>query len=401
MKIKLTKLPHSQVKLEIVISDIVAKEQVDKIVEKYSAHIEIKGFRKGFAPKPMVIDSVGIGRIQQETLENLVNLSYGKAIKEHKVYPIAQPAISVKKFNLSPAGIIDGNVLLEMILDLMPEVKLGDYTRIKIKDKSILKPDLAVTQEEINKVIEHLRRQKSTMEEVKRPVEEGDWVEISFSGKIDKVAHEKLTSKNHPLVIGSKSMVPGFEESVIGMEVAKPKQVKITFPKDYFAKEFAGKIAEFGIELHSVKKIILPKADSEFAKNFGHNELSKFEGAIKKQLEEEKQYVAKQKLESATLEQARKIFKADIPSGLIHQEVDRLIKKLKENIEKQGANFDRYLDSIKKTNESLHKELEPQAVANIEVGLLLGEVIKKEKLDVDNKEAPKVALQKLIDYATK
>lgn len=401
MKIKLTKLPNSQVKLEVEIENIQAKEQVEKVIDRYSPQIEIKGFRKGFAPRPMVIDAVGIGRIQQEALESLVNLAYSQAIKEHKIYPLAEPSLRVKKFNLSPAGMVDGVVLLEMVLDTMPEVKLSDYTKIKVKDKSILNPDLDVTDAEVEKVILHLQRQKSTMEEVARPAQKSDWVEISFSGKIGGVAQEKLTSKNHPLVIGSGAMVPGFEEKIVGMEAGKTKKFNLTFPKNYFAREFAGKQAEFEVSLHAIKKINLPAVDLEFAKGFGHTDIAALKGAVKNQLEEEKKYISRQKLENEVLEQARKLLKAEIPPGLLHQETDRLIKRLRENVEKRGVSFDRYLESVKKASDDLHKELEPQAKQNIEIGLLLGEVIKREKLNPEDKEAPKLALAKLITYAIK
>lgn len=396
MKIKLVNLEKSQIKAEVKFEPVEVTKIVDEVIAKYLPSIEVKGFRKGHVPKLMVFDQIGLGRIQQEVLERAVNRAIMTSIKEHKIQPIGSPSLAVVKFSVLPDGKIREEMIFNLTFDIMPKVELGDYSKIKIDDKKLFDPKVDVTQEEIEKVIEHLRRQKSSMVAKSGKVSEGDWVEISFTGEIKRVAQEKLSSTHHPLIVGSGSMVPGFEEAIIGMEKDQKKDVEITFPTDYFAKEFGGKKAQFNITLHEIKIINLPKPDDEFSQSFGHNDIEKLKNAISQQLMQEKIDANKQKLESAILEKATKLLKVTVPPELIHQEVDRIIKRMRESIEKQGASFDRYLESIKKTNQDLHNEVTPQAKANIEIGLLLGEIIKREKLDVNDKEAPKKAMEKLV-----
>lgn len=401
MDIKLNKLPKSQIKLEISVPALTLQGHVDYVLEKYSKDVEIKGFRKGKAPKIMTIDKIGLGHIQQESLDRAIQDAYLQAITKNKLHPITQPAVTIKKFAVNPDGSVSNDFEFDLVVDLMPEIKFGDYKKIRITDRKILNPDTTVTELEVEKVIEHLQKQKSQMKEVSRNAKDKDWVEISFDGKINKVSQEKLASKHHPLIVGSNAMVPGFEEKIIGMKAGEIKEFSLTFPKDYHSKEFASKKATFKLELHKIQEIILPEINDSFAGGYGHSTATSLKSAIKKQLEEEKKEATKQKLESAILEKARKLLKVDLPPGLIHQEVDRIIKRHRESVEKQGISFERYLDSIKKTTDDLHKEFEPQALANIEVGLILGEVIKAEKLDPQSKEAPKKAMEKLVEYAIK
>lgn len=377
------------------------QKHVDDLVAQHAHSIEIKGFRKGKAPKPMIIEKIGIGRIHQETLERALSAGYGHALKEHGFHPISKPAVALKKFTLLPSGVVSDTLEYDLTVDLMPDIKLGDYTKIRITDKKLLKPDTTVSDAEVEKVLAHLQQQKSTMTDADTPVAQGHWVEISFDGKIDGVSQEKLKSDHHPLVVGSGAMVPGFEDALVGMKKDEKKEIHITFPKDYFAKDIAGKKADFAVTVHEIKNINLPALDSAFAKEYGHDTLDMLKNAIRDQLETEKKQRASQLLEAAILEKGRTLLTVTIPDGLVHQETDRIIERMKESVEKQGVVFDRYLESIKKTHDDLHKDYEPQARANIEVGLFLGEVMKKEKLDPDDKESMRKVMDKLVAVATK
>lgn len=401
MKTTFTQLPKSQAKIIVKMSAKEVSGHVEKVIEKYAQHVEAKGFRKGHTPKIMVIDHIGLGRLQQETLDSALQDGYIAALKEHKFHSVSQPAIAVKKFSVHQDGSVSEDLEYELTLDLMPKISLGDYSKIRVSDKKLFHPDISVSQDEVDKIIEHLRRQKSTMEDVSQPVAKGNWIEISFRGSVNGVEQEKLVSDRHPLIVGSGALVPGFEDALVGMKKDKKKTITITFPKDYYAKDFAGKKADFKVTLHAIKNIILPKIDAAFAKEFGHETVSALRQAIADQLVLEKKAKSRQLLEAAILDQAKKLLKVTLPDGLVDQETERIIHRMKETVEKQGVEFERYLESQKKTHDDLHKELQPQARANIEVGLMLGEVIQREKLDLEDKEAPQKALEKLVAFATK
>jgi len=401
MKTIFTRLPKSQAKITIAIPAAMVQKHVDDCVDLHAKDIEIKGFRRGKAPKPMIIEKIGIGRIHQETLDRALSAGYAHAIKEHGFHPISKPSVALKKFTLLPSGVVSDTLEYDLTVDLMPDIKLGDYTKIRITDTKLIKPDTNVTDAEVEKVLAHLQQQKSTMDDANAPVAPGHWVEISFDGKINGVSQEKLNSSHHPLVVGSGAMVPGFEDALVGMKKDEKKDIHITFPKDYFAKDIVGKNADFSVTVHEIKNIVLPVLDAAFAKEYGHDTLDALKKAIGNQLTTEKKQRADQLLEAAILEKGRKLLTVTIPDGLVRQETDRIIERMKESVEKQGVVFDRYLESIKKTHDDLHKEYEPQARANIEVGLFLGEVMKKEKLDPDDKESMRKVMDSLIARAIK
>ena len=210
-----------------------------------------------------------------------------------------------------------------------------------------------------------------------------------------------MKSDHHPLVVGSGAMTPGFEEALIGMKKDSEKDSEITFPNDYHSRQFAGKAVKFHIKLHEIKEVILPELNSEFAKQFEQNNVEKLKVAIGNQLKDEKNDAQKKQIEAAVIEEVRKLLEVEIPDGLLNSETDRLVNKLKESVEKQGAEFNRYLEMIKKTSDDLYKELTPQAKANIEVGFILGEVIMREEIDSEKEGATKLAMEKLVTYATK
>ena len=401
MKSKVIKHEKSRIELDILCNAFSAQKITDQVINKYNLEVEVKGFRKGKAPKIMVVEKVGLGKIQQEVINKIVEGGYLYAIKEHKFHPIAQPNISVNKFGLKPDGTIGADVEFGLKVDTMPKIKLGDYTKIKIKDKKILDKDSTVSPAEVEKVVEHLRQQKSQLKTVDREVKNGDWVEISFAGKVNKVADERLKSDHHPLVVGSGAMTPGFEEALIGMKKDSEKDSEITFPNDYHSRQFAGKAVKFHIKLHEIKEVILPELNSEFAKQFEQNNVEKLKVAIGNQLKDEKNDAQKKQIEAAVIEEVRKLLEVEIPDGLLNSETDRLVNKLEESGEKQGAEFNRYLEMIKKTSDDLYKELTPQAKANIEVGFILGEVIMREEIDSEKEGATKLAMEKLVTYATK
>ena len=401
MKSIIKKHQKSHIELEIFCSAQDAQKIADRIIGKHNQEVEVKGFRKGKAPKMMVIEKVGFGKIQQEILNNIVEESYLRSIKEHKFHPISQPSIAVNKYSIKPDGMVEKDIEFELKVDTMPKIKLGDYTKIKIKDKKILQKDINVSKDELEKVIEHLRKQKSEFKPVDREVKNGDWVEISFIGKIDKIADERLKSDHHPLVVGSGAMIPGFEDGLIGMKKDAEKDIEIVFPESYHSKQFANKRVKFNIKLHEVKEVILPELNDLFAKQFGHDDMEKLKSAIENQLKYEKKDAKEKQIESAILEEARKLLEVEIPAGLLNSETDRLVNKLRESVEKQGIEFNRYLDMIKKSEEEFRQELVPQAKTNIEVGFILGEVIMREKIDPHKEGATRLAMEKLVAYATK
>jgi trigger factor len=278
-----------------------------------------------------------------------------------------------------------------------PEVKVGDYSKVKVE----LPKKETVQEEDVKKILENLRKQKATFKEVNREAKKGDWVEISFEGSLKGVRMDAMTSKNHPLVLGENTLIPGFEDQIVGMKKGEKKTFKIKFPKDYHAKEYAGKEAEFKVELLNLKEVNLPEIDDTFAADFGMKNVDELKKAIENNLQEELHKKYENELEGKVLDKVLPLVKADIPEEMIDKEIERMLTGYQDQLKNMGMEFEAYLNSIKKSVDDIKKDMRPTAEKNIKIGLLLGKIIEEKKWDVNDPEAGKKAIKHLIDTLTK
>lgn len=407
MKVKKEDLKKGKYKLSISVSPEKLLKYFKSAYEKLMSDVKISGFRPGKAPRKLAEESVGIGKLLSESLDVAIQQEYFLAVQEEKMIPICPPKVTISKYpnwGLTPAE-IESDLVFEVEVEVMPEVKLSDFSKEKIAKKEAAK----ITKEDVEKILLHLRRQKATFAEVDRAAKAGDRAEISYEGFLDKIKQDSMSSKNHPLILGEATLIPGFEEQIIGMKKDEEKKFDLTFPKDYHAKDLAGpkgsplggKKAEFQVKLVDLKEVNLPKADDAFAANFGHKNMPELTRAIEKSLKDEVETKVRQETETEVLEAVLPHLSVEVPEGLIDQEVDRLIVNMKKQIESRGMSLDKYLQSIKKTLPELRTDLRPTAEKNIRIGFLLGKIIESQGIDPKNPEAGKVALEYLIKKLTK
>jgi trigger factor len=240
-----------------------------------------------------------------------------------------------------------------------------------------------------------LRRQKATFSELNRGAKKGDRVELSYEGSIKGVKKDAMSAKNHPLILGDNTLIPGFEEEIVGMKKGEMKKFSLTFPEDYRAKDFAGQKADFEVELIDLKEVRLPELNDEFAKNFGHKNIIDLKDAVESSLRAEAEQKAQNEIDNELIEKILPKLKVEVPESLIDQELNRVISGLEEQLKSRGLTLDNYLKSIKKSSEELHKEMRPTAERNVRIGFLLGKIIEEQKIDTKDPEAGKIALQYL------
>lgn len=393
MEISSTKLEKSKYKLKVKVETKELLDYFKKQYEKLSPEVKIAGFRPGKAPRKLIEEAVGQGRLLSESVDFAIQNSYVEAIKQEKLVPVCAPKIAISSYptwGLEESEIKDP-LEYEAEFEVMPKVELKDYSKIKIKKREIKK----VEDSDIEKVLTHLRRQKATFSEITRSAKKGDRVEISYEGSIKGVKKDAMTAKNHPLVLGDETLIPGFEDQVVGMKKGGKKKFDITFPTDYRAKDFAGKKADFEIELVDIKEMNLPELDEKFAESFGHNKIAELKEAIKKSLHTELEQKINSEIENELIEKMLPLLKVDVPESLIEQEIDRTTAGMEEQIKSRGLSFDKYLESIKKTREDFRKEIRPTAERNVRIGFLLGKIIEEQKIDHTNPQAGRLALDHL------
>lgn len=373
-------LPKSRIKLTIKAQAGQFRQAFEKCAELIGQKVKVEGFRPGKAPKAKVIEQVGRSYLETEALEEILQQTYHAALHEAQVVPTQVADIKIVEFKTPSEAAADEETILTFTAetDIYPQVKIDGYQKIRIKKKE--EPE--VKEDEVERVLEYLRKQRASVKEVgeEAVVKEGIWIEIGYEGSVDGVKRTDMINKNHPLVVGEGQLIPGFEEEIKGMKKGEVRTFAITFPKDYHAKELAGKKAEFTVRINEMRELVLPELDPEFAKAFGHDSMEELTQAIRANLKEEKEQESRQKVEEEVLDQLVKIAKIDLPGSMVEQELERMFAETKERLEKMQFNWETYLSQTGKTIDSLREEMRPQAEKRVRTGLALGQLIKEENL---------------------
>ena len=227
----------------------------DKAFAKVSKNAKVDGFRQGKVPRNVFEKKYGTGDIVRSAMEDLIDAKYGEIIVTEKLIPAVEPKLEIVSAD------DDGfEVNITIITD--PEVKLGKYKELKVK-----KDKVEVTKEEIEHEVGHILDRFAELVSKDGAVEEGDTAIIDFKGFKDNEEFEGGSAEGYSLEIGSHSFIPGFEEGVVGMKKEESKDIKLTFPKDYMAKDLAGKEVVFNVTVHDIKKRVIPDLDEEFFKD--------------------------------------------------------------------------------------------------------------------------------------
>lgn len=378
MKVEVEKLPESKVKIKFQVPAEMVDQYINKAYKDLAKDVNLSGFRPGKAPKYMVEEKVGSATIHNKALELLFPFAYAEAITQEKIIAVGKPEVKVTKF--APGNPAD----LEAEVAVLPEVKLGNYKKLVVEEKSI-----KVSEADCDKAIENIRKREATLRPKKGNAERGDWVEVDFSGEKDNVKMERLGSKNHPFVIGDGSLLPDFEENVIGMEEGEEKSFDLTFPKDYNDKEMASKKVVFTVKLNKIQKLELPEIDKKFVDKVtgGKGKTPEdFKADVKAALESQKKQEERIRQEEEIITQVISKAKVELPKELLEEEKEQMKVNFVKKLESQGLTLEKYLEFSKKKKEDFENELRKEAEKKIKVGLVLNKIAEEEKIEISEEE---------------
>ena len=367
----------NEVKLEITVEAEKFENAMKKVYFQNAKYFNIPGFRKGKAPMNIVEKYYGAQIFYEDAFNEVATEAYEEALTENKIDVVSRPEVDIAQMEKGK------DLIFTAVVQTKPEVKLGKYKGIEIQ-----KIEYKVDKKDVDHELEHMQEHNSRLVTVDdRPLENGDTATIDFEGFVDGVAFEGGKAEGHELEIGSGTFIPGFEEQLIGMELENEKEIKVTFPKEYFSKDLAGKDATFKVKLHDIKKKELPELDDEFAKDVSEfDTLEELKKSIKEKLTKNKEQREKYETEEAVLKAVCEDSKLDIPSGMIELEIDNMLKDFEQRLSYQGLNLEQYLKMIGKTEEEMRKEYEPQAIEAIKSRLVLEAIMKAEKIEASEEE---------------
>jgi trigger factor len=378
MQIKLTHNTDTNVTLAIKADDETLQKIKSSTLRKLNtSNLKIPGFRAGKAPLEIVEKNVDQQVLQNEFIDTVLNHYYNQAIIKENLRVVGQPTVNLKKF--VPFTTFE----FDVTVDVLGEVTLPDYKKIK-KTKSTAK----VTIDQVNEVIESLRKRLAEKKEVSRAAKNGDEVTIDFMGVDSKgVAIDGAEGKDYPLTLGSNSFIPGFEEQVVGIKPLGEKTFTIPFPKDYGVAALQGKKVTFTITAKKIAELELPKADDEFAAKAGpFKTLADLKSDIKRQLTIEKQNELDRAFETELLRDIAKKTKVAIPDAVIDDQVLRAEQEERQNLTYRGQTWQEHLESEGVTEEEHRKKNRPDAEEQVKIGIILGAIGDKENISVTPEE---------------
>jgi len=378
MQIKLTHNTDTNVTLSIVAdAETLAKIKESTLRKFNTSSLKVAGFRAGKAPLEMVEKNVDPQALQSEFIDTVLNHYYVQAMTKENLRVVGQPTVNLKKF--VPFSTFE----FDVTVDVLGDVTLPDYTKIKkAKQKA------SVTADQVKEVVESLRTRLAEKKDVTRAAKDGDEVTIDFKGVDDKgKAVEGADGKDYPLLLGSNTFIPGFEPNVIGIKKGEEKTFTIPFPKDYGVAALQGKKVTFTITAKNIQELVLPKADDEFAAKAGpFTTLKDLKADIKRQLEIEKQNELDRTYETELLREIAKKAKVSIPESVVDDQVQRAEQDERQNLTYRGQTWQEHLEAEGVTEEEHRKRNRPDAEEQVKIGIILGAIGDKEKIEVTPEE---------------
>ena len=380
MKYEIQPSEKSTIKITITFDKAEWEQANQKAYLQTRGRFTVNGFRKGKAPKHVIELTYGKGVFYEDALNNLFSDHYYDILEKEKdnYTVVGQPELSVE-------DISDDGAVLAAVAPVKPEVKLGDYKGI-----NITKVEYNVKDADVDAEIERLRQRNSRMVEVTdRAAENGDTATIDFSGSIDGVKFEGGTSENYPLVLGSGSFIPGFEEQVVGMKVGEEKDVNVRFPDDYQAAELKGKDAVFAVKLNKLEKKELPEVNDEFIKDAAGAESV---DAYRKETRERLEKQAKEKGDAETENNIVRAIAAnaevEIPDAMIESQIDAMVRNAEYRMGMQygGLKLADYLKYMGSNMDDFRNGYRAQAGENVKAQLVIDAIVRAENIKAEESE---------------
>ena len=364
------------------------KKAIDKTVKGIQKKISINGFRKGKAPVNIVIKEYGQNNIWLDAADTLIQSAYEEVMEENKdVEIVTRPDATISAMS-------DDYIEFLFTLTLRPEVKLGEYKKLGIKKEKV-----EVSDEEVTKSLEHMRKRYAEVVVKEGNVADGDIVIIDFEGSKDGVPFDGGKAENYSLTIGSNTFIPGFEEQLIGMKKGEEKDIQVTFPEDYHEEDLKGAPATFKVKVNEIKETKIPELNEEFFEDLGMegiNDEKSLKEELKKTIEARKTSEAENKFIDEVLDKAISNMEVEIPHQMIHDELDRMLEQYSERLQMQGISMEQYYQFTASNEEALKEEMHPEAEKRVASRFLLEEIAKKEEITIA-KEDVDAEIKKLAE----
>ena len=371
----LEKLEGSKVKLTIEVSADKFEEAIQQAYRTSGKKFNVPGFRKGKAPRKMIENTYGPLAFFDDAFDVVYPEVYQAAVKEHELEVIDRPDISIVELPL------DGNNLVFTAeVAVRPEVKLGQYKGIEIE-----KREYNVTDDEVDFAMQREREKLARMVDVERPVQNGDTVNLDYSGSVSGIKFEGGTAEGATLEIGSHTFIDGFEDQMVGMTIGEEKDINVTFPEQYHSEALAGAEATFHVKVNGIQVKELPELDDEFAKDVSEfDTLEELRASKREELE-------KQAAERATIEKENAVVakvvdnaEVEVPDIMVDRQIDAILNDIRYRLSMQGMSLEDYMKYTGMSMEDFRTQSRPDAERRVKSQLVIDAVAKAENIKAED-----------------
>ncbi len=386
MNVKSVEKENGKAKVVVEIDKAEFEQALNKAYAKCRKDIMLPGFRKGKAPRKMVESMYGATVFYEDAVNEIFPDIYTKAIVEQELKAVGSPSVS----NMDTPD--EGGVVLTIETELYPEVTLGQYKGLEVP-----KREVKVEESEVDAEVNRMAERNARIETVDRAAANGDTVVIDFEGFVDDKPFQGGKAEDYSLTLGSGSFIPGFEDALVGAVAGEERDVNVTFPEDYSAKELAGKPAVFKCKVHEVKESIKPELDDEFAKDVSEfDTLDALKDDIRTRFTKSRTEQNDRAFESAAVQMAAANMTCNIPACMIDEQVDHQIEQFAYQLQSQGMKMEDYVKMVGGDLSSLRASMRPMAEQTVRSDILLSEIAHAENLEVTDEEVEE-ELKKLAE----
>ncbi len=379
MSATMEKLSSNQVKLTITLSAETFEQGMNTAYHKLRGRLSVPGFRKGKAPRKVIENYYGQGVLVEEAFNTLLPDAYDGAVQETGIHPVDQPEVDVESIEPGKDCVFTATVYVR------PDVTLGQYFGVEIP-----KVDQSVTDEDVENELKSAQERVSRWVDVERPAKNGDRVSVDYQGMVDGKPFEGGSSENFPLVLGSGTFIPGFEEQIVGMSKDEEKDIDVSFPEDYRATELAGKPAVFHVLVHEVKEKEVPELNDEFASEASEFEtLDEYKADIRAKLEEQAKNRARNEQMDALIETVSANAQVDVPRPMVERQIDAMVNDMAMRMSYQGLKMEDFLKYTNQTMDDLRGQYDVQAAARVRAELVLDAIREAENIEATDEDVDK------------
>lgn len=376
MKYNINRKEKDIVEVDIEVDKAEWESALDQAYENTKGKYEVQGFRKGKAPRKAIENAYGSVVFVDDAIDEVYKTHYMSVLDKENLHPVQSPTLALDKCD-------DTGLKMKLTFQNKPSVELGAYTGLEIQGKKA-----EVKPEDVQNYIETMAKKNARKVEITdRSIQNGDVVNLNFSGSVDGEKFEGGTAENYDLEIGSHTFIDGFEDQMIGLKVGEEKALNVTFPKDYVAKDLAGKPAVFDVKINKIFEKQQPEIDDKWASMVSEfDTLEAFKKDVEASLLKQEQAKVENENTNALIDKIVEGCKFEVPECMIQDEIDFILRDFERQLSMQGMKMEDYLGFAKKSMQDLRDEQKDVAKINVGIRLVLENIIEKQGIQATESE---------------